>query len=152
MRTVKTLIRLGGCPGWSEFSLGAHAILLVLSWGGSGLIMHTPFSKDTAAVLSERKSADLSSLYVSLGFKKRQNLWYLEREFTVPFKSSVPCHDYQRKFLYFSMKITKICTIRVHEMSHNMTKPTKWMCALRKLRSAWASTQSDQSQRCALNG
>ena len=35
MRTVKTLIRLGGCPGWSESSLGAHAILLVLSLGGS---------------------------------------------------------------------------------------------------------------------
>ena len=31
----KTLIRLGGCPGWSESSLGAHVILLVLSWGGS---------------------------------------------------------------------------------------------------------------------
>ena len=29
------LIRLGGCPGWSESSLGAHAILLVLLWGGS---------------------------------------------------------------------------------------------------------------------
>ena len=35
MRTAKTLIRLGGCPGWSESSLDAHAILLVLSWGGS---------------------------------------------------------------------------------------------------------------------
>ena len=35
MRTAKTLIRLGRCPGWSECSLGAHAILLVLSWGGS---------------------------------------------------------------------------------------------------------------------
>ena len=33
--TVKTLIRLGGCPGWSESSLGAHVILLVLSCGGS---------------------------------------------------------------------------------------------------------------------
>ena len=27
MRTVKILIRLGGCQGWSESSLGAHAIL-----------------------------------------------------------------------------------------------------------------------------
>ena len=35
MRTAKTLIRLGGCPGWSESSLGAHAILLFFSWGGS---------------------------------------------------------------------------------------------------------------------
>ena len=34
-RTAKTLIRLGGCPGWSESSLGAHVILLVLSCGGS---------------------------------------------------------------------------------------------------------------------
>ena len=31
---AKTLIRLGGCPGWSEFSLGAQTILLVLSLGG----------------------------------------------------------------------------------------------------------------------
>ena len=35
MRTAKTLVRLGGCPGWSGSSLGAHAILLVLSCGGS---------------------------------------------------------------------------------------------------------------------
>ena len=35
MRTAKTLVRLGGCPGLSESSLGAHVILLVLSCGGS---------------------------------------------------------------------------------------------------------------------
>ena len=29
------MIRLGGCPGWSESSMGAHVILLVLSCGGS---------------------------------------------------------------------------------------------------------------------
>ena len=28
------LIRLGGCPGWSESSLGEHVVLLVLSCGG----------------------------------------------------------------------------------------------------------------------
>ena len=33
--TVKTLIRLGGCPGWFESWLGAQVILLVLSWGSS---------------------------------------------------------------------------------------------------------------------
>ena len=32
-RTAKILIRLGGCPGWSESSLGAQSFLLVLSWG-----------------------------------------------------------------------------------------------------------------------
>ena len=29
-----------------------------------------------------------------------------------------------------------------------MTKPTVWLCAQRRLRSAWASAQSDQSLRC----
>ena len=33
-----------------------------------------------------------------------------------------------------------------------MTKPTKWLCAERRLRSPWASAQSDQILRCALNG
>ena len=31
----ETLVRLGGCPGRLESSLGAHSILLVLSWRGS---------------------------------------------------------------------------------------------------------------------
>ena len=35
MRTAKTLVRLGGCPGWSESSVGACATLLVLSCCGS---------------------------------------------------------------------------------------------------------------------
>ena len=35
VRPAKTQIRLGGCPGWSESSLGTKVILLVLSWGGS---------------------------------------------------------------------------------------------------------------------
>ena len=32
---MRTLIRLGGCPGLSESSLGAQVILLVLCCGGS---------------------------------------------------------------------------------------------------------------------
>ena len=30
-----------------------------------------------------------------------------------------------------------------------MTKPAKWLCAQRRHRSAWVSSQSDQSLRCA---
>ena len=37
-RTAKTLIRLGGRPGWSKSSLGTHAILLVLSRCGSFVV------------------------------------------------------------------------------------------------------------------
>ena len=32
------LIRLGGCTGWSESSLGAHAASLVLSWGSTNVM------------------------------------------------------------------------------------------------------------------
>ena len=35
LNAQRRLIRLGGCPGWSESSLGAHVILLVLSCYGS---------------------------------------------------------------------------------------------------------------------
>ena len=35
--------------------------------------------------------------------------------------------------------------ISLRYMSRLMTKPTKWLCAKRRLRSAWASAQSDQS-------
>ena len=38
MRTVKTVIRLGGYPGWSKSSLGAQIILLVFSRCGSNYI------------------------------------------------------------------------------------------------------------------
>ena len=38
------------------------------------------------------------------------------------------------------------------QMSQSTTKPTKWVCTQRRLRSAWASAQSDQSLPCALNG
>ena len=34
-------------------------------------------------------------------------------------------------------------------LSRLITKPTKWLCAQWRLRSAWASAQSDQSSLCA---
>ena len=40
----------------------------------------------------------------------------------------------------------------LQHLSHDMTKPTKWVCAQRRLRSVWASAKSDRSLRCALNG
>ena len=35
-------------------------------------------------------------------------------------------------------------------MSRDMTKPTKWVCTQRRLRSAWASAQADQSLHCRM--
>ena len=55
-----------------------------------------------------------------------------------------------RGFTGSNILVVKILTTM--EMSHLMTKATKWLCAQRRLRSAWASAQSDQSLRCALSG
>ena len=47
-RTALTLIRLGECPGWSESSLGAQIILLVLSCCGS-IFIHIETTSETIA-------------------------------------------------------------------------------------------------------
>ena len=36
----------------------------------------------------------------------------------------------------------------LNDVRHDMTKPTKWVCPQRRLRSAWPSAQSDQSLLC----
>ena len=48
----------GQMPGWSEFSLGAHAILLVLSCGGSitFFLMYSPFHHRTSVLELELSS------------------------------------------------------------------------------------------------
>ena len=40
------------------------------------------------------------------------------------------------------------CLNSIIHVSRLMTKPTKWLCAQRRLWSDWASAQSDQSLRC----
>ena len=61
MRTAKTLIRLGGCPGWSESSLGTHVILLVLSWGGSDqVVKHSLPSPLAELIMSQFYNLDFN--------------------------------------------------------------------------------------------
>ena len=51
-------------------------------------------------------------------------------------------------FENFPALIQFLFLIVVFHMSHDMTKPTKWVCAQWLLRSAWASAQSDQGLLC----
>ena len=53
--------------------------------------------------------------------------------------------------IFYIKAISKIMIKIKDNMSRLMTKPTKWLCTQRRLRSAWASAQSDQSLCCALN-
>ena len=50
----------------------------------------------------------------------------------------------------FDFRKPDFVTILFCNLSRLTTKPTKWLCAQRRLRSAWASAQSNQSLRCAL--
>ena len=50
-------------------------------------------------------------------------------------------------FNVFRFRI-ELCVTLLSYVSREMTKPTKWLCAQRRLRSAWASAQSDRSLRC----
>ena len=55
-------------------------------------------------------------------------------------------------FLSFPVYIARFHTpfyLKAYKiLSRLVTRPTKWLCAQRRLRSAWASAQSDQSLRC----
>ena len=49
---------------------------------------------------------------------------------------------------FVSERFLKNLFFLFHYMSRYMTKPTQWVCVQRRLRSAWASAQSDQSLHC----
>ena len=52
----------------------------------------------------------------------------------------------EHKLIDHEFRLVLTCT----NMSRDTTKPTKWLCAQRRLRSAWTSAQSDQ-HRCHKN-
>ena len=55
-------------------------------------------------------------------------------------------------YQFYHYNIVEMPVYRGLYLSRFMTKPTKWLCAKRRLRSAWISAQSHQSLRCALSG
>ena len=58
-------------------------------------------------------------------------------------QSETWCH--LTKTFFSSWKCFAARRCRRIDLSHDMTKPTKWVCARRRLRSAWASAQSSLS-------
>ena len=93
MRTAKSLIRLGRCPGWSVFA---------------GRTCH--FVGFVTRRLKLLTTASLFFLCMMLHLK---------------------CNNRAKK-----------------HMSRLVTKPTMWLCVQLRLRSTWASAQSDQSLHC----
>ena len=60
------------------------------------------------------------------------------RQITSPLRCDV-------QMLHMVWRLWKQYELSKMHLSRDMTKPTKWLCAQRRLRSAWASAQSDQS-------
>ena len=130
IRTAKTLIRLGGCQGWSESSLGAHAILFVLSCGGS----YAYYFQEQITVTNR------SDTWINmLQMQKIINYQIAEATRETPV---ISCYntdlDWKSSDLIY--------------VSRLITKPTKWHMRPAKTQISLGIAQSDQSLHCALNG
>ena len=128
VRTAKALVRLRRCAGSLEPSLVTYEVstIYLMSWLKCMLILIV----DKEA-LHFALAILLSTFYQYLWLKVWRALWDAFVHFVFCYNSYLPSD--------------------LH-LSHLMTKPTKWLCAQWTLRSAWASTQSDQSLRFVLMG
>ena len=133
----------GGCPGWSESSLGAYAILMVLSWGGS--IYNERIQINALTAEWESGSSNTRPIkHCIVSNIKWFELWF--------FFSSITDKTNSKIWKYVTDIRCRLISFIFFHMSYDMTKLTKWVCAQGRLRSAWASAQSDQTFRCAHNG
>ena len=135
---AKTQISLGICPVWPESSLSA--------WRKIGsLATHWAHREDTA------HSEDWADAQADLSLRWAHSFcWFCH----------VAAHIYVPSTTVWNASYLEKCTSQIVSLlilpfvqiiknkGRDMTKPTKWLCAQRRLRSAWASAQSDQRLRC----
>ena len=124
---------------------------------------HAP--KDAAAIKGKWHLRHKSAI----GILKQHNKNYENHQIQLPvdtaFLSNYTLQIRERKQRNLKLHVHKnvlhseyciifLCLLvfKTKTLSHDMTKPTKWVCPQRRLRSAWASVHYDQSLRCALNG
>ena len=118
--------------------------------GGGGWLFSSRFSSNRKTEIFFSQSESKNIFF----FRTKQKLFFSKQ----PICSKCILLDlYVRVFLepnihgYIVYMFVYICILDIWVqlyMSRDMTKPTKWLCAQRRLRSAWASAQSDQSLRC----
>ena len=134
LRPAKTQLSLGIRPIWSETSQWAQWV------AEDPMFLHAD-SEDSG------KTGRMPRLIWVFARRTRHFVWFcLEVAYINVFQ---PAHMKRALIAGETEDHRKAFTVRVHNMSRLMTKPTKWLCAQR--RSAWASVPSDQSFRCLLN-
>ena len=154
MRTAKTLISLGGCPGWSESSLGAHAILLVLPCGGAYIIECALICEDTGTRITENVTMFSSSCFFIGKIRKNSDTWNRCCNHPYIWTSNASKRWTNRvepdQAAPSEMSVRKLRIITgARKLSRLVTKPTMWLCAQRRLKSGLASSQYNQSLRCS---
>ena len=160
---VKTQISLGIRPVWSESSLCAQWVAKDLRFLHADSEDWSDWA-DAQADLSLRwaHSRIVDFVIVTAQFFLNDYKWLI---MAVPVFGSVRSFRFQLHTLVFvffcifsSLKlltkdflihvhVSHACVVCANKLSRDMAKPTKWVCAQRRLRSAWASAQSDQSLR-----
>ena len=137
-RTTNVLIRLSGCASWSAPLLFTYDIRHIFSWLGSYLF--------TSVVLIPKSTQDykLEFYFFFLPFSPLHIVKSIFVEEHIVHTDQV-CLKYVYRYSVFYDLL--IFDISWYKKSRRTTRPTKWLCAQQRLRSASASAQSDQSLR-----
>ena len=133
---TKTLIKLGIRPVWSVF-----AVCMKKAW-----VLSNPLSASEDSWDCVDAQPDLSLRWAHshfVGFVIKRLIWLPCWEL---FDLGLADCNVFPAYLKNSATCQNCCNYL--KMSRLMTKPTKWVWAQRRLSSAWASAQSDQSSLC----
>ena len=121
------LIRLGGCPGWSESLLSAKVILLVLSCGGSfgKLICNYALNKFVHSVYQiplehDSDTADSERPSLKKTYKTMKTCCFNEH-FVVAFHKPTYCLVKYTPFPSVSLSYTQHAQTRMHAQTHAHT-------------------------------
>ena len=141
-------------PRHEKTCLGTDHLIF---WGGGGIGGAGFFPQDFLPIEKQRFFSHSPRVKIFFSGQSKDNLLFFFFFLNSLYARNVFLDLYVRVFLepnihgYIVYMFVYTCIldiwVRVY-MSRDMTKPTKWLCAQRRLRSAWASAQSDQSLRC----
>ena len=139
------------------FRQKARSLALLNGWACAVKICHDGMLKDTNS-LDGAHMVPETRLSLVCQSSCNQQIWRLRYNNTIKIKDD----NYMPKWVSSSNTGTviwsKLNAIKpkwgkfCHNMSRLITKQSKWLCAQRRLRSAWASAQSDQSSLCRCPG
>ena len=145
-RTAKTLIRLGGCPGWSESSLGAQPHCWFCHVAAQ--LQAGPLSLQIGCLMYFFTELNLNFLYFNANCVDHESMLSWSTLFDKVACTNVLIQPQLcgNKFTVFFTEL--YCLRTVETGKENEPRPTKGVRAQRRLRSAWVSAQSDQSLHC----